>query len=89
LLSKYGLEGLDLSSGKIEGSLWWRDILKLFSVKLGKSAWMHSNLISKLEDGCKTSFWHDNWLGDGAMCLKYRKLYKVAINKQARVSELG
>lgn len=56
---------------------------------LVKTQWFSDLEVQRVGDGKTTSFWFDNRVA--GMCLKqrYPRLYSVAINKNARVGEMG
>jgi hypothetical protein len=51
--------------------------------------WLQWNIVRNVGDGRNTSFWHHNWVGGKALCVKFKHLYKVSINKFATLSDMG
>ncbi|CAM8953600.1 unnamed protein product [Rhodiola kirilowii] len=75
------------ASNKLSSS--WKDILKIVRGNSEVALALKEGLKLKLGDGCKTSFWHDTWLGDEALKIRYPKLYQLlSLNSLATVGEM-
>lgn len=70
-------------------SRWWRDLVSIELVGRGNSLWFSDAVGKKLGNGTRIKFWCDRRLG--LECLKnvFPRLYQVATQKDATVSQMG
>jgi len=64
LAARYGLVGGRLQAGGRDGSVWWREIVKIRDgVGSAMGTWFFVNLCLKVGNRSNTLFWLDRWLG--------------------------
>ena len=75
--------------GEGVGSVWWRNLNQIRSgVGLVDIGWLSDNIIWKVGDGRDTLFWVDPWLDGCPLARSFGRLYLLADNKLATVSEM-
>ncbi|XP_039685099.1 uncharacterized protein [Medicago truncatula] len=88
-LARYGEDGGRLKEGGSQSSLWWRMINKVREgIGEGVSRWFDDNVRRVIRDGRSTLFWHDTWLGDIPLKLKFPRLFDLAETKERMVEEM-
>ena len=65
----------------------WKEVAKLGDY--GCPNWFNSEVVRKVGNGLKSSFWNDRWRGDKCFRLKYLRLYLIVIDKEALVGDVG
>ena len=89
LAARYGLEGGRLQPGGREGSVWWREMVKIrdgFGSALGN--WYVDNVRLKAGNRLNTLFWLDRWVGDVPLRVRYRRLFDLFDNKLVIVAQM-
>ena len=51
--------------------------------------WFDNNIRRVVEDGRKTFFWTDNWLGGVPLNLQFSRLYELSFNKDCLLEEMA
>ncbi|KAL8490100.1 hypothetical protein ACS0TY_025846 [Phlomoides rotata] len=70
--SKYG--GLEtISSERLRGSGWWRDICEIYMGSGGR--WVFKDFVRVVGNGNDTSFWSDTWVDEVSLKSKFNRLY--------------
>jgi len=89
LAARYGLECGHLLAGGREGSLWWREIVRIRDC-LGSvfGNWYADNVRLKIGNGLNTLFWLDMWLGEVPLRVRYPRLYELSENKLLNVAQM-
>ena len=64
------------------GSSLWKDIRKEWPS-------FFQNLVFALGDGRRINLWKDVWCGEEALCVRYLVLFNLALNKEAKVADMG
>ncbi|KAL9665841.1 hypothetical protein QQ045_000162 [Rhodiola kirilowii] len=67
----------------------WRDILGVVKENSEVGLAFREGTNVKLGKGNMLRFWEDTWLGDSPLKVQYKKLWSLAVNKKARVKEMG
>nr|GEX08424.1 putative RNA-directed DNA polymerase, eukaryota, reverse transcriptase zinc-binding domain protein [Tanacetum cinerariifolium] len=65
----------------------WYHIMKLKDDLLKLGINLTSFFKKKIENGCNTSFWKDNWLGGSHLCIMFPRLYRLDSNPDCKVNE--
>lgn len=91
-MSKYGglEESRDLTRGgrgSVKASIWWKDLCRLYWG--GSESGMRDSFLKNLGSGEDTLFWSDYWVGDRCLRDTFPRLYRLSLQKDARVSEMG
>jgi hypothetical protein len=87
--AKYGEEGGRVRFREGVGSVWWRNINQIrMGAGLIDSRWLVDNIIRRVGDGRDTLFWVDPWLDECPLIRSFGRLYDLAENKLATVSEM-
>jgi hypothetical protein len=68
-------------------SLWWKDIRAL-DVGIASQNWFERVVIRRLGNGALTRFWIDKWIWDMSLCIKFPRLFSLALHKSAYISEM-
>jgi len=69
------------------GSSWWREIAKIRDGLGGLGGgWFQEGLSRLVGDGADTLFWHDTWLGGVPFCVRFRRLFELAVDKSTMVA---
>ncbi|KAL9683236.1 hypothetical protein QQ045_015055 [Rhodiola kirilowii] len=93
ILEKYAIKGphdpkaVSLHRSKLSNS--WRDILKTVQGNSEVALAFREGLKLKLGCGREVKFWYDEWMGIQAIKDQYPKLFLLAEDKQAVVSDMG
>jgi hypothetical protein len=66
-------------------STWWRDIC---SLDLG-SNWFVEAVEKRVGDGNLTLFWHDIWVGDRSLHLRFPRIFGISSQKTSTIASLG
>ncbi|XP_071719048.1 uncharacterized protein [Rutidosis leptorrhynchoides] len=78
--------GLGSNGCKTNGT--WHGIVSLFN-SLMSASYLPVNTLKRLVgNGCDTNFWHDVWVGDTPLAIKFNRLYHLASNQNCSVSDL-
>ena len=83
------MKGGRLQEGGQEGSVWWRDIVRIcdgFRSALGNQ--YADNIRIKTRNRLHTLFWLDRWLGDMPLRASYPRLYDLSDNKVSTVAHM-
>ncbi|KAL9663373.1 hypothetical protein QQ045_018759 [Rhodiola kirilowii] len=67
----------------------WRDILRVVKGNSEVGLAFREGMQVKLGNGNTLRFWDDTWLGDRPLKVSYKKLWSLALNKKAKVKEMG
>ena len=54
----------------------------------GVGRWFEDNVRRVVGDGRDTLFWHDTWVGDTSLKLKFPRLFDLSVNKESTVEEM-
>lgn len=92
LLSKYGSleESRNVACGgrgALKVSNWWKELCRLYWGHEGNG--MRKEFLKKLGRGEDTLFWHDLWIGEEILSLKFPRLYRISGQKNHKISEMG
>jgi len=91
LSTRYGLEeGGRLQAGGRDGSVWWREIVRIrdgCGAALGN--WYADNVSLKIGNRVNTLFWLDRWVGDVPLRVRYRRLFDLSEDKLLTVAQLN
>ncbi|GKU94321.1 hypothetical protein SLEP1_g7835 [Rubroshorea leprosula] len=91
--AKYGKGGkhwMDLiKENNGGGSLWWRDVCCLDRVNEENVGWLSEGFRMKIGDGIATSFWWDDWGGEGCLANKFPRLYSLSTGKEKTCNQMG
>jgi hypothetical protein len=68
-------------------SVWWKELVKLDN--FGDVGWFKGEIVRKVGNGLKTSFWKDKWCQRGSFAHLYPRLYSISNQKEALVGEIG
>jgi hypothetical protein len=86
LKARYGEEGGRLKEGDRSSSAWWRSICRLREgVGEGIGNWFDNNIRRVVGDGKSTFFWHDIWVGDVPLKVKFPRIYDLSLYKDCSV----
>ena len=55
----------------------------------GVGSWFEDNTRRIVSDGRDTLFWHNIWVGEIPLRIKFPRLYDLAVNKECSVEEMG
>ncbi|GAU39864.1 hypothetical protein TSUD_69120 [Trifolium subterraneum] len=50
--------------------------------------WFGESVMRKVGDGTKTFFWTDTWLDETHLCIRFRRLFDLAVHKSNTVAEM-
>jgi hypothetical protein len=90
LKARYGEVGRWLQEGGRQGSSWWRMLCQIHGgIGEGVGSWFEENTRRVVGDGNNTLFWSDNWVGETPLCIKFPRLFDVAVNKECSVGEMA
>ncbi|PWA95764.1 reverse transcriptase zinc-binding domain-containing protein [Artemisia annua] len=67
----------------------WARIVKSINSLNEKGTIPFSTLKRKVNDGTGTTFWHDSWICDTPLAIKFPRLFHLEINQDCLVSEKG
>ncbi|KHN01950.1 hypothetical protein glysoja_040782, partial [Glycine soja] len=51
--------------------------------------WFYDYVGRKIGDGSSTLFWKDKWLGNTILKSAFLRLYRIALNKDVKVADMG
>ncbi|XP_057436686.1 uncharacterized protein LOC130729074 [Lotus japonicus] len=74
-------------SEKYGDSSWWKDIQA--SCVFEGWNWFETGLQKTMLEGDATKFWNENWIGPGALDLRFRRLYNLSQQKREVVKNMG
>jgi len=87
LVARYGEEDERLEVGGRSGSSWWREITNIRDgLGGGGGGWFQEGVSRLMGDGADTLFWHDSWLGGVPFCVRFRRLFDLAVDKSSMVA---
>ncbi|GAU10810.1 hypothetical protein TSUD_425590, partial [Trifolium subterraneum] len=91
LAARYGEEAGKVLEGGSRGSSWWREIVKLRDGEgaEGGMGWFAQGIERKVGSGAETFFWSDPWLGGVPLCVRYRRLFDLSLNRMSTVAEMS
>lgn len=85
--------GIDIDSWLLSKVKWrdpskiWKDIL--YGKNPSISGFVSSSWGIRVGNGLRANFWLDVWLDEVALCVSFPRLFRIAINKQSKISEMG
>jgi len=89
LKARYGEEGGQLMQEERYASAWWRMVCHIREgVGEGVGNWFEENIRWVVGDGRDTLFWHDKWIGDIPLRLRFPRLFDLAVNKESKVVDM-
>ncbi|MCI34113.1 kinesin-like protein, partial [Trifolium medium] len=50
--------------------------------------WFGDCVLKKVGDGLATYFWTDTWLDGSPLCVRFRRLFDLAVNQSSTVAEM-
>jgi len=50
--------------------------------------WFQEGVSQLVGDGADTLFWHDAWLGAVPFCVRFRRLFELAVDKSTMVAQM-
>ncbi|KAL4570828.1 hypothetical protein LXL04_026491 [Taraxacum kok-saghyz] len=65
----------------------WCSVLSAVKQLYGRSVDLLGGCIRKVGDGCNTSFWHDIWLDDRSLKLRFSRVYALELAKDCNVAD--
>ena len=78
-----------LKEGGRASSAWWRSICRLREgVGEGRANWFDSNTRRVVGNGRRTLFWHDIWVGDVPLKLKFPHIFDLSVHKECSVEKM-
>jgi len=88
-VARYGEEDERLAVGGRSVSSWWKEVASIRD-GLGEvgEGWFRDNVERKVGDGIDTSFWLDPWVGDAPLCVRYGRVFDLAVNKSISVADM-
>jgi hypothetical protein len=82
--------GEKVFEGGRSGSSWWREIVRIWDEVEGLGGgWFGDCARRKVGDGVDTFFWTDSWLDESPLCVKFRSLFGLTVNKTCTVAEMS
>ena len=89
LKSRYGEEGGRLKEGGSHCSAWWRSLSR-FPEGLGEGVgcWFDNNTRRVVGNGQSTFFWHDIWVWEIPLKLKFLHLFDLSVDKDCSVERM-
>jgi hypothetical protein len=89
LVARYGAEDGGLEDGGRSCSSWWWEIVRIRDgIGEGGEGWFGSGIRRQVGDGGETNFWRDCWCGNVPFCVRFRRLFDLAINKVVTVRNM-
>jgi len=89
LKARYGEEGGRLKEGDSHCSAWWRSLTRIREgVGEGVGHWFDDNIRRLVGNGRDTSFWHDIWVGEIPLKLKFPHLFELSVDKECSVEDM-
>ena len=90
LKARYGEVEGRLTDGGGGGSVWWRTLCRVREgVGEGVGGWFDDNVRRIVGEGRDTLFWHDTWVGDTSLKLKFPRLFDLYVNKESTMEEMA
>ncbi|GAU24512.1 hypothetical protein TSUD_156240 [Trifolium subterraneum] len=90
LVARYGVDRGRLRDGGRRGSSWWREIARIRDNGGGLGgAWFGESIVKKVGDGTDTLFWSDPWVDEIPLCLRFRRLFDLAVTQLCSVAEMA
>lgn len=90
LKARYGEEGGRIKEGGTLSSVWWRTVCNVSEgVGEGIGNWFEENICRIVGGGRDTLFWHDKWVGNIPLRLKFPRLFDLALEKDASVEYMS
>jgi hypothetical protein len=92
LIAKYGdqiihqVEWANISFPSIVSS-WWRSIMGLDKVVVGKN-WLMEVIRRKMGNGASTLFWSSKWIGEVPLAVAFPRLFSLSNQKDCTVANL-
>ena len=78
-----------MKEGGRASSAWWRSICRLREgVGEGRANWFDSNTRRVVGNGRRTLFWHDIWVGDVPLKLKFPRIFDLSVHKECSVEKM-
>ena len=88
LKARYGEVWGRLKEGSSHCSTWWRSMCRIREgLGEGVGRWFANNIRHVVGDDNDTFFWHNIWVGEVPLKLKFPRLYELALNKKWSVAE--
>lgn len=90
LSSRYGDKRGQIKDGGRYGSVWLREIVKIrerFEIEGG--SWFEESIQMKIDNGIKTFFWSDSWVGAAPLRERFRRLFHLSVQKDKMVAEMS
>ena len=88
-MASYGEEDGRLEVGGRSGSSWWREIAKIRDGLGGVGGgWFQEGVSQLVGDRADTLFRHDTWLGVVPLCVRFRRLFDLAVDKSTTVAQI-
>ena len=85
----YGEEGGRLKEGGSHGSTWWGSLCTIREgIGEGIGNWFENKVRKVLGNGRGTLFWHDIWVGEFPLKIKFPRLFDLALNKESLVEDM-
>ncbi|GJZ75704.1 RNA-directed DNA polymerase, eukaryota [Tanacetum coccineum] len=66
-----------ISFNNLQKNSIWARIINSIKGMHDKGIIIHSNLKRKLNNGVSTKFWHDSWIGDSSLRLRFPRLFRL------------
>ena len=89
LKARYGEVGGRIREGGRNSSTWWMMVCRFHEgIGEGVGNWFEENIRRVVGDGRDTLFWYDRWIGDLPLCLKFPRLFDLAVEKECSVGEM-
>ncbi|GAU40603.1 hypothetical protein TSUD_28090 [Trifolium subterraneum] len=89
LAARYVVERWVCESRGRSGSSWWREIVRIRDGVDGLGGgWFGEGVLKKVGDGTETFFWTDPWLGGTPLCVRFGRLFDLAVHKSNTVAEM-
>ncbi|GAU51172.1 hypothetical protein TSUD_412070 [Trifolium subterraneum] len=89
LVARYGEEAGRLAVGGRRGSAWWREVSR---IRDGEDAvgrgWFAESVERRVGNGADTLFWSDPWLEGVPLCVRFRRLFDLAVNQSISVADM-
>jgi len=89
LKARYRESGGRLQEGGRFSSSWWQMLCRVREgVVEGVGRWFDNNIRREVVNGRNTLFWYDTWVGEVSLCIKFPRLFDLAMNKYSMVEEI-
>jgi len=81
--------GGQLKEGGSHCSAWWRSLSRICEgVGEGVGSWFDNNIRRVRGNGRGTFFWHDIWVGEIPLKLKFPRLFDLSVDKECSVEKM-